>query len=70
MNQERLQRNKHLVDGKIIIGIDPVKAKHQAAMINVDGVQIEKSFSFSVSAEGFHRELWKNIAKSFPNCNA
>jgi transposase len=69
MNQERLQRNKQIVDSKIIIGIDPAKAKHQAAMINVDGVQIEKSFSFSVSAEGFHRELWKNIAKSLPQCN-
>jgi transposase len=69
MNQKRLQRNKQLVEGKIIIGIDPAKRKHQATVVGPDDVQINKSFSFPVSAEGFQTVLWKNIAKSLTVCN-
>jgi transposase len=69
MNQERLQQNRQLVDGKIIIGIDPAKSRHQASVIGPDGVQIGPSFSFAVNAEGFRRSLWRNIAKSLAECN-
>jgi len=69
MNQERLQQKRQLIEGKIVIGIDPAKCKHQAAIVQPDGMQLGKSFSFPVNTDGFQTLLWKNVAKVLPNCN-
>ena len=69
MNQEKLRQRRVLVDGKILIGIDPAKRNHQAALVGTDGVQIGASFSFPVNNNGFEIILWKNIAKHLPMCN-
>ena len=69
MNQEKLHQKRDLVEEKIIIGIDPAKDKHQAALVGADGIQIGSSFSFPVSSDGFEIVLWKNITKSLTVCN-
>ena len=69
MNQEKLRQRRTLVEGKVIIGIDPAKKKHQAALVDESGIQLGSSFSFPVSHEGFEMILWKNIAKHFSTCN-
>lgn len=69
MNQEKLRQKRELVEGRIIIGIDPAKRKHQAAVVGTDGVQRGTSFSFAASADGFETVLWKNIAKYLSECN-
>jgi len=70
MNHLRLQRNRELLASKIVIGIDPAKDKHQAAVVDAQGNQRGASFSFPVSAAGYSETLWRNIAKVLPTCNA
>jgi len=43
--------------GKIIIGIDPGNARHHAVIINATGIPTGKTFSFSVSYNGFRKRL-------------
>jgi transposase len=69
MNAKRLELKKEIVEGNVVIGIDPAKKKHQAAIVDESGMQLGSSFSFPVSHEGFTVILWKNIAKHLPTCN-
>ena len=39
MNHLRLQHNRELLAGKTLIGIDPAKDKHQAAVVDAQGNQ-------------------------------
>ena len=58
-NQKVLAEKKAFVYGKYIIGIDPAKANHQAAVLDPKGIQIGKSFSFRNSHLGFANLLKK-----------
>jgi hypothetical protein len=69
MNHQRLQTQREALAGKIVIGIDPAKDKHQAAVVDAHGNQRGASFSFPVSATGYGETLWRNMAKVAPNCN-
>jgi len=69
MNHQRLQTQREALAGKIVIGIDPAKDKHQAAVVDAHGNQRGSSFSFPVSATGYGETLWRNMAKVVPNCN-
>jgi transposase len=69
MNHQRLQQQREQLAGKIAIGIDPAKDKHQAAVVDAHGNQRGASFSFPVSAAGYGEALWRNIAKVIPSCN-
>jgi transposase len=70
MNHQRLQAQREALAGKIVIGIDPAKDKHQAAVVDAHGNQRGASFSFPVTATGYGEILWRNIAKVIPSCNA
>ena len=70
MNHQRLQAHREQLAGKIVIGIDPAKDKHQAAVVDAQGNQRSASFSFPVTASGYGETLWRNIAKLIPACNA
>jgi transposase len=61
MKMKSLQTKRHFVDGKIIIGIDPSKKKHQAVVLDPKGIPLGNSFAFKNSYEGFHEELWKKL---------
>lgn len=69
MNHQRLQSQREALAGKIVIGIDPAKDKHQAAVVDAHGNQRGASFSFAVTATGYGELLWRNIAKVIPSCN-
>jgi transposase len=69
MKTIQLQHKRRLIDGKTIIGIDPAKAKHQAAIINPGGTQLGKSFSFEVNYAGYTQTLWQKVASTLPNCS-
>jgi transposase len=69
MNHQRLQKNRDLIAGKIVIGIDPAKDKHQAAIVDPQGSQRGASFSFPVNATGFSETLWRSITRILPSCN-
>jgi transposase len=60
---------QQLIAGKYIVGIDPAKKKHQASIINPDGLQLGKSFCFDVSYQGYTNTLWKKISFLIPKCN-
>jgi transposase len=60
---EKHMEKKKMLAGKRIVGIDPAKEKHQAAVLNEEGIQMGRSFSFPVSHEGYSEKLWKEIGK-------
>jgi len=65
----QLQNKRHLIDGKNIVGIDPAKFKHQAAVVDPAGNLIGKSFSFDVSNDGYTTVLWQKLLHILPNYN-
>ncbi|HQT91113.1 MAG TPA: transposase [Candidatus Kryptobacter bacterium] len=69
MISTQLQNKRRLIDGKFIVGIDPAKAKHQAAVIDPAGDPVAKSFSFDVTSQGYTTVLWQKLLQIVPNCN-
>ncbi|MCX6138937.1 MAG: transposase [Ignavibacteriales bacterium] len=69
MELSSLQQKRGMIDGMIIVGIDPAKAKHQAMVIDPIGSQLGKTFSFDVSHEGYTSTLWHKLRQIVPNCN-
>jgi transposase len=63
MNHSRLSLNRSLIAGKLIIGIDPAKDKHQAAVLDTHGSQIGSSFSFPTTHTGYGEKLWQGLSK-------
>jgi transposase len=61
MKMKTLQTKRHLIDGKIIIGIDPSKKKNQAVVLDPKGIPMGNSFSFQSTYEGFNEELWRKL---------
>lgn len=62
-----LQKKRQFVNGKYIVGIDPSKAKHQAAVIDTNGIQLGKAFTFKTTYNGYHNNLWKRLNKILPS---
>ena len=48
------------VSGYAVLGIDPAKANHHGVILDGEGVQQGKSFSFEVSYSGFG-SVWSSI---------
>ncbi len=63
MKFKGLQTKRHFVSGKMIVGIDPAKKKHQAAVLNSSGIAIGDSFTFKNCHEGYHEQLWHKLNK-------
>lgn len=63
MRTQSMQTRRRFILGKTIIGIDPAKGKHQAALLDPDGLPIGKSFSFATTYKGFHDTLWRHLQK-------
>ena len=63
MKSKALQMKRHFISGKFIIGIDPSKNKHQAAILNPFGIQQGSSFTFQNNAKGYHIDLWRKLQK-------
>lgn len=62
MKMKTLQTKRHLIDGKLIIGIDPSKKKHQAVVLDPKGIPLGNTFSFQSTYEGFNEELWRKLS--------
>lgn len=60
--QKHMER-KRKIAGKRVVGIDPASRKHQAVVVNEQGIQQGKSFMFPVSHEGYEVKLWKELTK-------
>jgi transposase len=61
MKHKTLRMKRHFINGKIIIGIDPSKEKHQAMVINSIGDTIKSSFTFKHNYHGFKVTLAKRL---------
>ena len=61
MKHKTLRMKRHFINGKIIIGIDPSKEKHQAMVINSIGDTIKSSFTFKHTYHGFNVTLIKRL---------
>ncbi len=62
MQTQRHNAKRQAVSGYAVLGIDPAKANHHGAILNADGLQQSKSFSFDVSRTGFDA-IWESIEK-------
>lgn len=69
MKFKALQEKKQFIANRMVVGVDPAKARHQAAIVDHQGIQLGPSFSFPVSYEGFHHTLWEKIGRQVPACN-
>jgi len=61
MNPQKMQKRRSQIAGKTIIGIDPAKGKHQAAVIDANGLPVGKPFSFKDTYSGYHQRLHRQI---------
>lgn len=61
MNPQKMQKRRSQIAGKTIIGIDPAKGKHQAAVIDANGLPVGKPFSFKDSYSGYHQRLHRQL---------
>ncbi len=57
----RSLERKQWVAGKVIVGIDPAKEKHQAVVLDEHRMQQGRSFSFNCSYEGYNKTLWEKL---------
>lgn len=67
MNSKRIEKKRHFVHDKIIIGIDPSKRNHQIMIIDNVGIPCSKSFTFNNSYNGFTEELWLKLGRVLKN---
>ena len=54
--------------GKTVVGIDPASEKHQAAVLDREGIQ-SVLFAFPVSYEGYETKLWAELTKVLGSYN-
>ena len=57
------QKKRISAADKTIIGIDPGKSRHQAVIIDANGIPRGKTFSFAVNHNGYHEKLWNELNK-------
>lgn len=62
----KLQAQRHFVDGRYLVGIDPAKDRHQVQILDPQGLPTGSTFSFAHSFTGFHHQLWKRLAARLP----
>jgi len=67
MTLENLDKKKELVRGKAIVGIDPANDKHQAFILDENGIAVGKSFSFSNNSKGIREGLWLQLRRRLPS---
>jgi transposase len=65
MKLQNLEKKRHFVSDKFIVGIDPAKQKHQAMVLDPKGIPVGNSFPFTNSYNGFHFKLWQKL-KALP----
>lgn len=56
---QALQTKRQYIHGKIIIGIDPAKHKHQAIILEQEGDILQKSFTFQNTRRGYENLIKK-----------
>lgn len=62
-----LQEKRQFVYNKNLVGIDPSKKKHQAAVLDKNGIQIGNPFTFKTNYKGYNEDLWKRLGKIVPD---
>jgi len=55
MSFDYLQTKRHFISGKVVVGIDPARKNHQAAIIDSDGISMCKPFRFKPDYHGFNK---------------
>jgi transposase len=69
MKFKALQMKRRFITGKTVVGIDPAKQRHQAAILDADGLQIGNPFSFSHDVQGFTEKLWGKLRQYLGESN-
>ena len=66
MHSHRRSHKRPAVSGKWILGVDPTKERHTAALLIPQGEMLGTAFSFAVTAHGFRETLPKQLTKRLP----
>lgn len=69
MSYKALQIKRHFIADKTIIGIDPAKQKHQAVILDSQGIQVGSDFTFKNSFDGYNLTLWKKLDSYGVKCD-
>lgn len=69
MRFRALQEKRRFISGKTIVGVDPAKQRHQAAILDADGLQIGNPFAFAHNVQGFTEKLWGKLRQYLDECN-
>jgi len=67
MQFKSLQAKRQFISNKIVVAIDPAKRKHQATVLDSNGIQLGKSFKFTNDSQGYSK-LWYNVKKQVDEC--
>ena len=62
-----LQQKRQFVNGKYIIGIDPSKIKHQAAVLDTNGIQRDKAFTLQHRSSGLSPWPGEKAEANYPH---
>jgi transposase len=62
----KLQQKKRFIAGRYLVGIDPAKAKHQAQILDPDGLPVGSAFSFTTSYSAYNHRLWQALQARLP----
>ena len=65
MKYKALETKRQFIKNKFVVGIDPAKERHQAAVLDPYGSQLA-IFTFRVNFHGFHTRLWKKLQEVLP----
>lgn len=69
MKFKALQMKRRFITGKTVVGIDPAKQRHQAAILDADGLQLGNPFSFTHNVQGLTEKLWDKLKQCLDECN-
>lgn len=61
-----LEEKRRLIAGRIIVGIDPGKASPPAVVLDENGFQMGKPFTFAQSYAGYHHSLPQKLSRMLP----
>jgi transposase len=61
MRSQALQEKRQFIAGKFVIGIDPGRDRHQACVLNPQGVE-RRNFTFTVNRQGFDEIMLKTLS--------
>jgi len=66
---QNLQRKRSSISGRIVVGIDPGKDKHQVVVLDGGGLPMGSTFTITTDSNGFRETLWRQLSQRVGDLN-